>query len=587
MISLTEQQRAAVQDRNNLSLVACPGSGKTRVIIAKLLALAEDTVERPRSIGCITYTNAAVDEIESRLKVYGSRKAMQLTSVATIHSFCLENVLRPFSWLIEEVPSGFRVLSPQERDFNLIVEQTEGHFNRPVEFRTLDHYSSLRLDIQGNFAGTAIANGDITREAANLYWRLVLERGYLDFSMILYYTFLILRNFPWVATGIASKFQWLLIDEYQDTTDVQIEILRCMQSVNVSKFFLVGDHEQSIQGFAGARLDLSEQFADEIGGHRDFALSGNFRSSRPVVAFAERIISRDPVMLAVGPNQDIAVEPQYVHVDRAVNAITELFLPALSDQSIELGNSAVLAPWWQHLIPIARALRRRGVPVFGPGARPYKKSRVFALLAEQLCACAESNDLLGIEGVERALFRLVGQLSGKTRFDVFSYRGRMTALRLIYMARELAKTNGSGTSWLRSASRQAVEIIVQDEWVPRRFAETLVLSAEEILSDMHKNKVDLEQLHIRDLGLFADPKSALKLSTLHHAKGREYDAVALVHLNDGQIPHFSARSQDEIDEARRLFYVGATRAKKLLVLASDQSNPRNVPTRFLEECGAR
>lgn len=110
MISLTAEQRAPVIEDGNIYLSACPGSGKTRVITAKLLLLAEGQVGSPRSIACITYTNAAVDEIEARLKQMGSRSIIDCTEVSTIHSFCLQYILRPYRWLAKDVPARFRIL---------------------------------------------------------------------------------------------------------------------------------------------------------------------------------------------------------------------------------------------------------------------------------------------------------------------------------------------------------------------------------------------------------------------------------------------------------------------------------------------
>jgi DNA helicase II / ATP-dependent DNA helicase PcrA len=98
---------------------------------------------------------------------------------------------------------------------------------------------------------------------------------------------------------------------------------------------------------------------------------------------------------------------------------------------------------------------------------------------------------------------------------------------------------------------------------------------------MRRNGVDFENLTISDLGIYASPDSALKLSTLHNAKGREYDGVAMIDLHEGRIPFYQAQTAEEIEEAKRLFYVGITRAKRFLLYVTDGSNARNVPTRFL------
>ena len=102
-----------------------------------------------------------------------------------------------------------------------------------------------------------------------------------------------------------------------------------------------------------------------------------------------------------------------------------------------------------------------------------------------------------------------------------------------------------------------------------------------MIADIRKNKIDPANLTIPDLGIYAYPNSAMKLSTLHNAKGREYAAVALIDLHEGRIPSYHARTEDEVEEAKRLFYVGVTRAERYLLYVTDES-ARNGPCRFLK-----
>lgn len=585
MIPLTPEQRDAVEHDGNLLLTACPGSGKTRVIIAKLLTLADQVVGTPHSVGCITYTNAAVDEIEGRLRTYGNNTIADRCEISTIHAFCLQFVLRPYSWLMAEVPTSFRVLSRENSLFEQIVTAVEDAFGRKPVGQVFEDYESLRIDVNGNPCGHGFETGIVTDASAAFYWECVRAHGYLDFAMILYYSWRILEQHPFVGRGIASRFAWLLIDEFQDTTDIQIAIFSALQRFLHTSFFLVGDQNQSIMRFAGARPELAEQFGEQIDAHRDTALTGNFRCGTAIVSTASTLIRTVPGMRSAGDAAQLAAQVTYVHVGRPIDAITEYFLPALQDAGIPLGRAAILAPWWTHLIPVARALREFDIPVFGPGARPYKRRRLLAGLAEQLGACAEAGNYLGLAGVERALFRLIGDLTGNSRYDMFSYQGRRVALGLIYLARELANQHSGGVAWLRAIARAIGDYLAGEEWLPSIAKEPLIASAEEMLSDMHSSKVDLANLQICDMGLFANPEHALKLITMHNSKGREFDGVALICMNDGSIPHFAASTKEDYDESRRLFYVGLTRAKRILVVASDQSHWKNTPTPFISEAG--
>ncbi len=583
MIGLTTEQREAVDHDSNLLLTACPGSGKTRVILAKLLTLADQVVGTPRYIGCITYTNAAVDEVEGRLRTHGNNAIADRCEISTIHAFCLQFILRPYRWLVPEVPASFQVLSRENNLFERIVTAVEDAFGRRPVGQVFEDYESLRIDVDGQPCGQGIVTGIVTVESAALYWRQVRDHGYLDFAMILYYSWKILEQHPFVGRGIASRFAWLLIDEFQDTTDIQIAIFGALRHFLHTRFFLVGDQNQSIMSFAGARPELAEQFGDQIDAHRDIALTGNFRCGPAIVTTASMLISTKPEMQSVGDAARLAAQVNYVHVKRPIEAITEHFLPALQDAGISLGNAAILAPWWTHLIPVARALREFDVPVFGPGARPYKRRRLLAGMAEQLGACAEAGHYLGLSGVERALFRLISDLTGNSRYDIFSYEGRRVALGLIYLARQLAEQHPGGVNWLRAMALEVGNYLEREEWLPSARKQSLIDSAEDMLSDMHSSKVDLANLLISDMGIFANPDHALKLLTLHNSKGREFDGVALICMNNGSIPHFSTSTQEAFDEARRLFYVGLTRAKRILLVASDQSHWKNVPTPFVQE----
>ncbi|MEQ8739330.1 MAG: ATP-dependent helicase [Rhodospirillales bacterium] len=585
MISLTPDQRRAVDCEENIQLSACPGSGKTRVIIAKLLQLAETVEGTPRSIGCITYTNAAVDEIESRIKKAGTNALFERCEIATIHAFCLQFILRPYRWLVPEVPPGFKILTREMRAFERLVRAVEDEIGRPVQFRTFEDYASIRMALDGSPAGTGIEGGIVTDASARRYWDLVRQAGYIDFSMILYYSHAILSAHDFIAEGLSSRFSWLLVDEFQDTTDIQIEILKLLNARLHTQFFLVGDEHQSINAFAGARPDLARAFSEEIGARQEIAISGNFRSGPHIITSAQTLITRNPAMYSAGQAEQYTGAIQYEHVASPVNAITDHFLPLLEGNAVSPGKTAILAPWWQHLVPVARALRDFGVPVFGPGARPYQRSRLFAVLAEQLGACVDTETLLHLPGVEKAIFRVINEAMGFSRFDVFSYSGRCTALKLVYAARAIAQEHPGGAAWLEASAQASADILLADEWIDSVTAETLTGSVQEMMSDMRNRNVDVDNLEISDLGLFANPDNAIKLLTLHNSKGREFDAVAIIHANEGQIPHFTARTQMEFDEARRLFYVGVTRARKHLLVVSDQLDHRNRPTRFIAEAG--
>lgn len=585
---LTGEQREAVRCDENLMLTACPGSGKTRVIISRLARVLDEVRATPRSVACITYTNTAVYEIEERLRHHIQPGDDAYYDICTIHSFCLNYIFRPFCYLIKGYSDGFKVLTPESADFDTMVRATlsEAGIGNPT-FRDFDDFSQLRMNSDGKPVGIALQRGVLTDKMARSYWARIRGRGFIDFANIIYYSLLLLSRRPEILGHIAAKFAYILVDEFQDTTDLQVEILSRIADLGLTKFLLVGDPAQSIFGFAGARPDLADAFAAHIGARTDIQLTGNFRSSRLIVADANRLLPRAPTMEAVGRNRDAPDQTTWRHGNTAFQVIVDHFLPTLESLGIPQGDAAILAPSWYSLFPLGRQLRDYGVSIVGPGARPYRRNRLFAPLAEQVCAQIIVPRPEAIGSVERALYNTILDASGRAHFEVFSYAGRAVVYRLLHKAEELYATREGAIDWLEAAAEAFSDILVSEALLAESEEGLLRMSVEEMKVDIRNNKVDAANLTIDDLGMHANPETSLKLTTLHNSKGREYAAVAMVDMHEGKIPFYQARSDDEIAEARRLFYVGVTRAERILMYATDKRDHRNVPSRFLEEAIGR
>ena len=287
-------------------------------------------------------------------------------------------------------------------------------------------------------------------------------------------------------------------------------------------------------------------------------------------------------MKAVGRAKKHTSEPVWENGATAFEVITDFFLPALEGLDIPVGDAAILARTWFPLFPLGRRLREYGVSIVGPGARPYRRSRLFAPLAEQVCAYLTEPDPEAIVGIERTLFNTVLNATGRARFDLFSYRGRVVVFRLLDSARQLHDVHMGGIAWLEAAACAFSEILINEEYLSPSEIDLFAMSVEEMKADIRNNKVDLANLTVGDLGIYASPDAALKLSTLHNAKGREYRAVAMIDLHEGRLPIFFATTAEEIEGEKRLFYVGVTRAKQFLLYVTDNSDYRNTPSRFLQ-----
>jgi DNA helicase II / ATP-dependent DNA helicase PcrA len=271
------------------------------------------------------------------------------------------------------------------------------------------------------------------------------------------------------------------------------------------------------------------------------------------------------------------IEPLLVRNTTAFQAIAEHFLPLLAAHHIGLGDATILAKDWASLIALSRSLRDFGTPVVGPGARPYRRSRLFAQLAEQLCGALVDPNPDTNRQLERALYHTVLDLTGAPRADVFTHQGRVVIIRLMREATRLA-VNPGAVAWLEAMSQATGEILYRADYIDAVQAGLFFASVQEMKADIGRQNVDTANLTIDDLGLFASPSRALRLSTIHYAKGREYAAVAMIGLRQGLFPHFRA---EDVETEKRLFYVGVTRAERILMYVAERDGWNNPPSPFL------
>jgi DNA helicase II / ATP-dependent DNA helicase PcrA len=211
---------------------------------------------------------------------------------------------------------------------------------------------------------------------------------------------------------------------------------------------------------------------------------------------------------------------------------------------------------------------------------------LFASLAEQLCGYVVDPGAHNIRQLERALFHAVQDVTGRPHLEIFSYEGRVTLVRLLREAERLAANPGA-VRWLDTMSQATGRILSESGLIDAQQAGLFFASVQEMKADMRGQNIDLANLTIDDLGLFAVPSRALRLMTIHNAKGREFGAVAIINLREGRFPHFHARTPDALEAEKRLFYVAVTRAERVLLYVTERDQWANPPSRFLGINGVR
>lgn len=572
---LTPEQKRAIETESHCALSSCPGSGKTRTIVAKLIRATAELTETPRKCACITYTNAAVSEIELRLKHALSRDQVEQVEVGTIHSFCLNNIIRRYHHLLPRIGQGFSILTADSEELDVELKRLGKKYGQGI--KDAEIFLQFGRDGTGRIVSELVANQQYLAE----FDEWLVRNQVLTFSDIVFFSRVLVEKYGFIARAISSKFAWILLDEFQDTTADQVEIIKAIHEHGRSRFFLVGDTNQSIFGFAGADPSLMGALAKNLAARTDISLTGNHRCSSRIVQYAERICPGMPAMAAVGSSKDFPVAPEYYQVAKPIDGIVEYFLPAVDTYNIQLGQCAILAPQWFTLLSLGRSLREFGVPVIGPGARPYKRTREFAGFAEHVCAMIESRDPREFAGVQRAAFMLLNNLGEDCAFEMYSYDGKRAICRVLQAAREARESTPQAIPWLLEIVERFCEIFQGAEYLSAASAMRLVESVGDLVSEIKERSSDSANLSIEDISMFARPDSCIHLLTMHKAKGREFDAVAIVDLHEGKVPHWMATTPPQIAESRRLLYVAATRARKVLQFFTDTSDYRNRPSRFL------
>ena len=579
-MKLTKQQRDATQHPGNAVITACPGSGKTRTIIAKVLNCITELTGTPRKVACITYTNTAVHEIENRILSSGASPDDGCYEVSTIHAFCQANILGKYHSMTKVYKDGYTVLPSDHDTYSLIVNKVGDRYR-------LNSYERSQFELLGRKPDGTPISGVVPKEAALAFWYELQIHGYIDFCNIVYHSYLLVSQNPSIAHNLSCRFAYILIDEFQDTSSLQVELLCLIHNVGHTKFFLVGDPEQSIYSFAGAERDLMNDFSQVIEA-KGFPVSGNFRATQPLVDSAERLISRQPPMISVSNKPAFYPSVFYEHVQDNFTAMTDFFLPFLDANGISYGNAAILAPNWFVLRPLGKQLREYGIPVVGPGARPYKRKYLLGRIAEQVCAYLGGRAPEILHQAEKELFMIASELTGRTAFRIFSYQGMRVVHRLMCEGEILRQAHDGAADWLDAVAHSFEEILIEEGIIPASYAGCLTESRNEMFAEMKAQRIDFSNMGLADLGILADPRKNMKLMTMHRAKGREFEAVAIICAHDGLLPfhnQYNPLTIEGLGEARRLFYVAMTRAERALWIFSSPNSRALSPTRFLSEIG--
>ncbi len=275
---LNAEQSAAVEEPSSVFLIACPGSGKTRTLTYKIAYELSRATDK-RIVVAITYTHRAADEIQERIEDLGVDTSKLW--IGTIHSFCLEWIIKPYGIYLPELSRGYRVLDKHDRE--LMLDRLCAPYAKITHW-DCDYYFSKT----GYHLGCKDAwKHETLHKILGEYFRELAEARQIDFELILWYAQTLMRDQKHIASLLASVFSYVLVDEYQDTKQIQYGLLTAILRAGAgrTKTFIVGDPNQAIYGSLGDYAVPVADFRAEAGiPIREMALTRNYRSSKRIIS---------------------------------------------------------------------------------------------------------------------------------------------------------------------------------------------------------------------------------------------------------------------------------------------------------------
>ena len=613
-MKLNRGQDEAIKHGNGPCMVlAPPGSGKTLIVTERTRYLIEESGVRPDQILVITFTRYAAREMKERFERLTTGKNYPVT-FGTFHSIfygilkCAygigaNNLMseKESSVLLQEVLDQTDIEStPEVEDEEELVRELlrEVGMVKNGLYHLKDFHSKYLT--QDEFA-----------EVFRSYEHQKKELKKFDFDDMLVQCYALFRKKPEILQGWQKRFQYILIDEFQDINRVQYEVIRMLAAPRYN-LFVVGDDDQSIYGFRGAKPELMLYMKQEFPALRTISLTVNYRSTEFITGAAARVILHNDTRFYKRV-QSFRGRGQNVHVQEVLDEqeeaqyVTEEIQKKL-DQGIKPGEIAVLFRTAVQARMISEILSEHRIPfeMRDYVTNFYRHFIVKDMMAYLQLAAGKRDRSLFLTICNRPL-RYLARNSMENRqvnfedlrkfycdkdwmldiIDQFDVDVRMMKNMAPYAAIQYIRKKIGYDDFLKEYAekhqipwKQLMDVVAELEERSKNFK-----SYDEWEIHIAKYTQELEEQQAKARKIRGERENKVQLMTIHSAKGLEFEDVFVIHANEGEIPHQKAEKKDEIEEERRLFYVALTRAKNNLCISYiTQKNGNSIkPSRFVEE----
>ena len=613
-MKLNRGQDEAIKHGNGPCMVlAPPGSGKTLIVTERTRYLIEESEVRPDQILVITFTRYAAREMKERFERLTAGKNYPVT-FGTFHSI-FYGILKCAYGI------GANNLMSEKESFVLlqeVLDQTDIESTPEVEDEEELVRELLRevgmvkngLYHLKDFHSKYLTQDEFA-EVFRSYEHQKKELKKFDFDDMLVQCYALFRKKPEILQGWQKRFKYILIDEFQDINRVQYEVIRMLAAPRYN-LFVVGDDDQSIYGFRGAKPELMLYMKQEFPSLRTISLTVNYRSTEFITGAAARVILHNDTRFYKRV-QSFRGRGQNVHVQEVLDEqeeaqyVTEEIQKKL-DQGIKPGEIAVLFRAAVQARMISEILSEHRIPfeMRDYVTNFYRHFIVKDMMAYLQLAAGKRDRSLFLTICNRPL-RYLARNSMENRqvnfedlrkfycdkdwmldiIDQFDVDVRMMKNMAPYAAIQYIRKKIGYDDFLKEYAekhqipwKQLMDVMAELEERSKNFK-----SYDEWEIHIAKYTQELEEQQAKARKIKGERENKVQLMTIHSAKGLEFEDVFVIHANEGEIPHQKAEKKEEIEEERRLFYVALTRAKNNLCISYiTQKNGNSIkPSRFVEE----
>ena len=621
-----KQKEAVLATEGPCLVIAGAGSGKTKVLTHKIAYLLSEKNVKPWNILSITFTNKAANEMKQRVeKLVG--EASQEMWLGTFHSICVR-ILRRF---IDRIGFDTTFLIIDSTDQRTLVKECIKSIGLDDKLFTdrsvLSEISNGKNDMLEPKAYQVKYNGDFRKEKIGevyeLYQKKLKENNALDFDDIINYTIKILTENPDVLEYYTEKFKYVLVDEYQDTNKAQFMLVSILAS-KYGNITVVGDNDQGIYSFRGADITNILNFEKDFPGSKIVKLEQNYRCTGNILKAANAVIKNnenkyDKKLWTENEEGKLPciykAEDEYDEASYIVKQINMLKM----EEYLKLSDFVILYRMNSQSRAIEDIFRRENIPykIIG-GLKFYERKEIKDIIA-YLRLIFNTSDNLSLKRIINEPKRGIGKTSldniqdisdktGKSMYEIIKYaeqyelnRVKANSIQFVEVIEELRKqVNQIPISELIKLTLNKTGYVKALENENTIEAESRIQNLEEFLTvaiefeeQMAENTLAefLESISLTsDIDNMEESEDTVTLMTLHSAKGLEFPVVFLVGMEEGIFPGYKSIGEiKELEEERRLFYVGITRAMQYLYLTCAKrrtifgSTSYNQMSRFLKE----